>query len=77
MGFLSSDRAAVVCGLAFSVWRVILALHWFREWTQWKISDPSAAELYEVNFWFEVVFCGVGLAVAVAAFLFLRKRRRN
>lgn len=46
----------------------------FREWHAVRVSDPSAAELYRLNFTANVVGIVIVLAVAVAVFYFLRPR---
>jgi len=58
-------RLLLAAGAATAFWRSAVAVHWFREWLQWRATDPSAAKLYEINFWFEVG--NVVFAAAVAA----------
>jgi heme/copper-type cytochrome/quinol oxidase subunit 2 len=46
----------------------------FRDWHAVRFSDPSAAELYRLNFTANVVGIVIILVVAVAVFYFLRPR---
>ena len=62
--------------LGLAAWRGALAFHWLREWEAWRIADPSAAELYEVNFWFEIGWTLMALVFAAAGVVLLRKQRR-
>jgi hypothetical protein len=63
-------------GSGLAVWRGALAFHWLREWEAWRVADPSAAELYAVNLWFEIGGTLAALVCAIAGFLLLRKQRR-
>jgi hypothetical protein len=65
---------AFLAGLAFATWRGMLAVHWFEEWSQARVSDPSEAELFEVNAWFETGFTLIGLVVAAGAVYLIRRR---
>lgn len=70
-------RAAVyvliVASVAYLAWRGAAAFYWFRLWRQSVVDDPSAAELYQVNFWFELAFAAPGLVVALLAVMWLRR----
>ena len=46
----------------------------FRDWRAVRFSDPSAAELYRLNFTANAVGIAIVLAVAVGVFYFLRSR---
>lgn len=46
----------------------------FRDWRAVRFSDPSAAELYRLNFTANAVGIVIVLAVAVTVFYFLRPR---
>ena len=46
----------------------------FRDWHAVRFSDPSAAELYWLNFTANAMGIVIVLAVAVAVFYFLRPR---
>ena len=46
----------------------------FRDWRAVRFSDPSAAELYRLNFTANAMGIVIVLAVAVAVFYFLRPR---
>ena len=62
-------------GLACAVWRGTLVIYWFREWWHWRLKDPSIAELYQVNWWFEAVWTMIGLVVAGGGFYLVRRRK--
>lgn len=59
--------------LGFSAWRVVLAMAAFREWQEWRVKDPSGAELYDLEVKFNVALILIALGVAV--FIFFRLRR--
>ena len=46
----------------------------FRDWHAVRFSDPSAAELYRLNFTANAVGITIVLAVAIGAFYLLRPR---
>jgi hypothetical protein len=46
----------------------------FRDWHAVRFSDPSAAELYRLNFTANIVGILIVLAVATGVFFFLRPR---
>jgi hypothetical protein len=47
----------------------------FRDWHELRLSEPSAAELYRLNFTANAVAISIILAVALGVFYFLRPRR--
>jgi hypothetical protein len=76
-----SRSGAVACalligGLGLAAWRTAEGLYWFRLWVRWRVDDPSAAELYQVNWWIEAGLVVLGLAVALVGFYVLVRRRR-
>jgi hypothetical protein len=59
-----------VCGLlgaALALWRGPEAWFNWSQWNEWKILDPSAADLYITSFWFEMVPVTLGVAIALVA----------
>lgn len=44
-------------------WNVIMTARSLRSWVHWRASDPSAAELYQVNLW----YYGSGTAICTVA----------
>ena len=65
---------ALVCGLAVLFWRAPLALRDFRDWREAAVNDPSAAELYETDLWFEAAGGTVALGLGLLIFLGLRRK---
>lgn len=50
-----ASRVILIVTAAFALWRAVRAAHWLGLWVRTRRGDPSAAELYEVDFWFEVI----------------------
>lgn len=74
-----SNRDAVRWGLllaavAVAGFRLPNTLRSFQNWREVRFSDPSAAELYRLNFTANAVGIAIVLAVAVVVFYFLRPR---
>jgi hypothetical protein len=65
--------ALILAGVAYAAWRGAAAFYWFEQWQRLRIDDPSAAELYQVNAWFELVYATPGVVVAILAALWLRR----
>jgi hypothetical protein len=65
----------LLVGLLCAIWRGILAFSWFRHWRRWEVEDPSIAELYQVNCWFEIAYSLVGLILAGIGLRILLVRR--
>ena len=65
----------LVAGLAGAAWLGSVALYWYREWRRWRVEDPSAAELYQINWWFETGATVVALLVAGIGTHLLRRQR--
>ena len=65
----------VVGGLVCAAWRGAIGIYWFRQWWHWRAADPSAAELYQLNWWFETIPTIIGLALASAGIVLLRRQR--
>ncbi len=76
---LSGTVACVllVGGLGLAAWRTVEGIYWFRLWARWRVDDPSAAELYQVNWWIEAGLVVVGLVLALVGVCVLVLRRRR
>lgn len=68
---------AIVAGLAIAAWRGALSVYWWRQWRLWRADDPSAAELYELNFQTEAALALLGLAVAIIGIWLIRRLGRG
>lgn len=64
----------VVGGLLCAAWRGVIGIYWFRQWWRWRAADPSAAELYQLDWWFENIPIVIELALASAGVVLLRRR---
>jgi len=65
----------VLLGIAWAIWRGVLAFSSFQQWREWKLKDPSGAELYQVNCWFDSAFSLIGVVVAVLGLWLVRRGR--
>ena len=56
-----------------------MSVYWWRQWRLWRADDPSAAELYELNFRIEAALSLIGLAIAIVGIWLIRRigRRRG
>lgn len=59
--------------IALVGWRGALAIYWFNKWRSVTGVDPSVAELYEMNFWIEVVFTLVVFIIGIFGILLARR----
>jgi hypothetical protein len=57
-------HALVLLGGFLAGSRLVDAAGAWREWHRWAVADPSAADLYRANFWFDVVVALLTLAAA-------------
>jgi len=62
---------------AVSGWRLVDAFRQFRDWRSTALIDPSAAELYRLNFEVDVTGIVVVMAIALGAFYLLRRSSRD
>ena len=56
-----------VAGTIGVLWRGFRAVFLVRQWISVRQNDPSAAELYQVAFWFEVAYVAIAAAIAFGA----------
>lgn len=52
--------------------RLLSAVGNWREWHRWAATDPSAADLYRTNFWFDLASVAVAIGLAALLFYLLR-----
>ena len=46
-------------------------------WRYYQKTDPSAAELYEIEFWFAIIKAGASLLIPVVVYLLTRRKNKN
>ena len=68
---------ALVVGAGMALWRGALATYWFIEWLRWRTSDPSAAELFQVNFFIEIVLTFAAIMLVLGTYFWLRPPREQ
>ena len=78
-GFLVKQSLALAIGLVIAIWQGAMSVYWWRQWRLWRADDPSAAELYELNFRVEAALSLIGLAIAIVGIWLIRRigRRRG
>ena len=65
----------VLAAVAVAGFRLPRTYGAFRDWQGVRLSDPSAAELYRLNFTANVVGIAIILVLALGVFYLLRPRR--
>ena len=65
--FVPRLHLVALFAMAFGAWRLVAAMEQWRLWRYWRLTDPSAAELYELEAQFFAALALIGLVVAVAA----------
>ena len=68
---------AIATGLLLAVWQGAMSVYWWRQWRLWRADDPSAAELYELNFRVEAALSLIGLAIAIIGIWLIRRIGRQ
>jgi hypothetical protein len=68
---------AILAAVAMSGYSAYLAARSYAEWRKWRISDPSAAELYQIDIWWESALCLGGLIAAALVAYWIRPSRRR
>ena len=68
---------AVATGLVIAGWRGAMSIQWWRQWRLWRATDPSAAELYELNFRTEAALALMGLAIVIVGIWLIRRIGRR
>ena len=69
-------RALALIGGLIAGWRLVGAIANWREWRRWAATDPSAAELYQLNLWFDVATAAVAAGMAGLLWYLLRPTPR-
>ena len=67
--------AALVCSIAIVFWLGPSAIRSYRDWREAAVNDPSAAELYETEFWFEAAGIAAPLGIGSVFFFVLRHKK--
>ena len=68
--------AGVLLGGLIAGWRLVGAIANWREWRRWAATDPSAAELYQINLWFDLASAAFAAAIAALLWHLLRPTPR-
>lgn len=68
---------ALAIGLVIAIWQGAMSVYWWRQWRLWRADDPSAAELYELNFRVEAALSLIGLAIAIIGIWLIRRIGRQ
>ena len=72
---LSAGSEICLAAVAVAGFRLPRTYGAFRDWQGVRLSDPSAAELYRLNFTANVVGIAIILVLALGVFYLLRPRR--
>jgi hypothetical protein len=67
----------LLAAVAVSGWRSVDAFRQFRNWRLIAQTDPSAADLYRLNFEVDVTGIVVVMAIGLGAFYLLRRLSRD
>ena len=65
--------AALVCAIVIVLWLAPEVVRNYRDWRESAVNDPSAAELYETNFWFDAAGIAAGLGLGLLIFIGLKR----
>ena len=66
---------ALVCAIAVVLWLGASAIRNYRDWREVAVNDPSAAELYETDFWFDAAGIAAGLSIGSLIFFGLKQKK--
>jgi len=64
-------------GIGLSFYFLLKSHSAYNLWRYYKIRDPSAAEIYEIDFWLFVLMATVALLIPVVVYLMTRKRNKH
>jgi hypothetical protein len=69
-------HALVFLGAFLGGSRLFDAVDNWREWHEWAVADPSAADLYRTNFWVDVTFAVLLVGITGLIYWLLRPNVR-
>jgi hypothetical protein len=69
--------AGVLVSGLIAGWRLVGAIANWRQWRRWAATDPSAAELYQINLWFDLAAAAFAAAIAALLWYLLRPTPRG
>ena len=69
---VAAIATAGIAGVAYAAWRGAAAFYWFEQWRRWRVSDPSGAELYQINWWLQILLALPGIGAVLLGGLILR-----
>jgi hypothetical protein len=67
--------AALLSAVAVVVWLGPNAVRNYRDWREALVNDPSVADLYETNLWFDSAGIAAGLIVGSLIFFGLKQKQ--
>jgi len=67
---------ALFIGIGFCFYFLLQSQSEYDLWRYYQKTDPSAAEIYEIGFWFAIIKAGASLLIPLAVYLITRRNRR-
>lgn len=68
---------ALFIGIGLCCYFVLQSQSEYDLWRYYQKTDPSAAEIYEIGFWFAIIKAGASLLVPVAVYLLTRRKNKR
>ena len=65
---------ALFIGIGFCFYFLLVSQSEYDLWRYYQQTDPSAAEVYEIGFWFSIIKAAASLLIPVVVYLLTRKR---
>jgi len=67
---------ALFIGIGLCFYFLLASRSEYDLWRYYQTTDPSAAEVYEIGFWFSIIKAGASLLIPLAVYLITRRNRR-
>lgn len=68
---------ALFIGIGFCFYFLLQSQSEYDLWRYYQTTDPSAAEIYEIGFWFAIIKAGASLLIPVVAYLLTRRKNKQ